>query len=127
MSRPAVPIELTPAEDATLRAWRQSRTLPVRHRHQAFIRFLKTIDAEPPAYHLRSHMRPVILAVVLLAACGDSQPESSATRTPEQQRAADSALGVSGIPGAAGVTRALTASDSMLARQARIDSIAGTP
>lgn len=66
----------------------------------------------------------------LLAACSRADTESSArdalmsdTLTQDQR---DSILGESGIPGAAGVRSARGAADSAAARNARIDSIAGS-
>ncbi|MBX3173755.1 MAG: hypothetical protein KF709_05050 [Gemmatimonadaceae bacterium] len=62
-----------------------------------------------------------------LSACGDSKPAASTPRTPEQQRAVDSTIGASGLPGSRGVQNALSAADSAAARQRRLDSIANAP
>lgn len=68
---------------------------------------------------------PVIVAVILLAAaCGPKKEAPRAPRTPEQQRAVDSTIGASALPGARGVQGALRASDSAAARRAQLDSIA---
>jgi hypothetical protein len=61
-----------------------------------------------------------VLCVICLAACaGETGGNRRDTMT---QRQRDSVLGQSGIPGAQGVTKALTASDSVKARNAQIDS-----
>jgi len=58
------------------------------------------------------------LAVLPLAACGpgDSPPAQT-------EGARDTAIAESGLPGAAGVKKALAVSDSATARRAREDSI----
>ena len=63
----------------------------------------------------------VVLAVLGLTveACGDSKE-----RAPVSQRALDSTIGASGLPGARGVSGALRASDSATARANRVDSVA---
>lgn len=58
-----------------------------------------------------------------LLACGGGEP-AERTQTPDAQRARDSVLGTSDLPGAQGVQRALEVSDSSAARRAREDSIA---
>ena len=64
-------------------------------------------------------MRPIILFLVLAAACtSDSKPVQPAT-----QRERDSVLGASKLPGAQGVRGALRAADSAVARNARLDSV----
>ncbi len=70
-----------------------------------------------------------LLAAVALLALGNSGCSPKAEdprppRTPEQQRAVDSTVGASGLPGARGVQGALAASDSAAARRAQLDSIA---
>lgn len=72
-------------------------------------------------------MRLVIGTALLLTACGESKPEPAPARTPDQQRAVDSTIGASRLPGAGGVNKALAASDSAAARQRRLDSIANSP
>jgi hypothetical protein len=58
-----------------------------------------------------------------LFACG-SGPPAERPQTPEAQRARDSMLGASDLPGAQGVKRAMDVADSAAARRAREDSIA---
>lgn len=72
-------------------------------------------------------MRYMMFASVLVIACADSKPEPPPARTPEQQRAVDSTIGASGLPGSRGVQKALSAADSAAARQKRLDSIANAP
>ena len=66
----------------------------------------------------------VVLVTALTTACGSGEP--APTRS---EAARDSAIAESAVPGAAGVKRALTVSDSAAARRAREDSImrADTP
>lgn len=61
----------------------------------------------------------IILAFALGACAGDSEGNRRDTMS---QRQRDSVLGQTGLPGAQGVTKALTASDSIKARSAAIDS-----
>jgi len=70
-------------------------------------------------------MRRLLTGLVLTAlfACGGGQP-ADRPQTPEAQRARDSVLGASDLPGAQGVQRALEVADSAAARRAREDSIA---
>lgn len=70
------------------------------------------------------------LAVALIlgastCAKGDESPPLS--RTPEQQRAVDSTIGASSLPGAGGVRHALAGSDSAARRKAQLDSLARDP
>lgn len=60
------------------------------------------------------------LLVLALAACSSSSGGNN--RDTMTQRQKDSVLGQSGIPGAQGVTKALTASDSVKSHQAQVDS-----
>lgn len=72
-------------------------------------------------------MRKLILlaGVLALAACrSDETPEPRSNLT---KRQADSAIGASRLPGASGVTRAMSAADSAAARNARLDSAATEP
>ena len=64
----------------------------------------------------------LFVVAVALVACsgGDTRANNRDTMT---QRQKDSVLGQSGLPGAQGVTKALTAADSARARIARQDSI----
>ena len=65
----------------------------------------------------------VVLAVVLLTtACADSETPAN-NRDTMTQRQRDSVLAQSRLPGAQGVGRALSASDSVRARNAQLDSI----
>lgn len=68
-------------------------------------------------------------AVLTLAiACGPKKEAAKAApRTPEQQRAIDSTIGASNLPGARGVKGALAVSDSAAAKKALLDSIANNP
>jgi len=65
-------------------------------------------------------------AALLNLACS-SQPAAEQPQQARSQRARDSAIGASQLPGAQGVRGALRAADSAAARQARIDSAAQTP
>ena len=68
----------------------------------------------PPRYLIAL---PVVL---LVAACSSSQ--SGNRRDTMTQRQKDSVLGQSGLPNAQAVTKALRASDSVKAHEARVDS-----
>jgi hypothetical protein len=61
------------------------------------------------------------------AACSDKPAEQTPPRTAEQQRAIDSTVGASKLPGAQGVRGALAASDSAAAYNKTLDSLAKTP
>ncbi|MBE0594882.1 MAG: hypothetical protein IH616_21060 [Gemmatimonadales bacterium] len=63
-----------------------------------------------------------LFLAALLACSGGEQAERP--QTPEAQRARDSVLGASDLPGARGVQRAMDVADSAAARRAREDSIA---
>jgi hypothetical protein len=67
----------------------------------------------------RSHA-VALCAVVVLAGC--SQETGGNRRDTMTQRQRDSVLSKTALPGAAGVGKALAASDSVKARQAQIDS-----
>jgi hypothetical protein len=69
----------------------------------------------------------IVLAATIVAACSDKPAEQPAQRTPEQQRAIDSTIGASALPGAQGVRGALAASDSAARRKALHDSLADVP
>ncbi len=73
--------------------------------------------------------RRVSLVMLLLAACVACRTESPSppARDAAAQRAADSAVGASELPGAQGVSGALKAADSSAARNAALDSIAKAP
>lgn len=66
--------------------------------------------------------RTLLGALLLMTACagGDTPANNRDTMT---QRQRDSVLAQSGLPGAQGVGRALSASDSVRARNAQLDSI----
>lgn len=67
-------------------------------------------------------MRPffIVSGLLLAAACSGSSEQGAARGEHER----DSVIGQSQLPGAQGVQRALDASDSADARNARLDSIA---
>lgn len=66
--------------------------------------------------------RWLALPVLLVVAGGCRKPSDHAP--PADQRARDSAIGASRLPGAQGVRGALRVSDSAAARRAREDSVA---
>jgi hypothetical protein len=69
-----------------------------------------------------------LAALTLAAACGSSSEAPKAPpRTAAQQRAVDSTLGASNLPGARGVKGALAVSDSAAAKRRMEDSIAANP
>lgn len=68
-------------------------------------------------------MRHARWMVALLAAIPACRPAPVA-RTPAEERARDSTIGASKLPGAQGVSGALRAADSGSARRAREDSVA---
>lgn len=69
----------------------------------------------------------VIASVLLAAACGGKSEEPAPTRTKEQQRAVDSTVGASALPGARGVQGAMKAADSAAARNRELDSLSKLP
>lgn len=74
-------------------------------------------------------MRSLVIAcsLVVAAACGGKSDEPAATRTKEEQRAVDSTVGASGLPGAQGVRGAMAASDSAAKRARELDSLSKLP
>lgn len=68
-----------------------------------------------------------IAALTTAAGCSSKPEETPPPRTPEQQRAVDSTIGASALPGAGGVRNALAASDSAKAKAAQLDSLAKAP
>lgn len=68
-----------------------------------------------------------IATLFTAAGCSSKPAETPPPRTPEQQRAVDSTIGASSLPGAGGVRNALAASDSAKAKAAQLDSIAKAP
>lgn len=73
-------------------------------------------------------MRLAVLACSLLvaAACG-GKPDAPPARSAEEQRAVDSTVGASGLPGAQGVRGAMAASDSAAKRARELDSLSKLP
>jgi len=61
--------------------------------------------------------------VVVLMACAKSAPSTHAAGDTLTRRQKDSILGASRLPGAKGISRALSAQDSAAAQNARLDSI----
>lgn len=74
-------------------------------------------------------MRPIVIAttIMLLGACSSKPDAPPPPRDAAAQRAVDSTIGASNLPGAQGVQGALRASDSAAVRRARLDSIANAP
>jgi hypothetical protein len=65
-----------------------------------------------------------LACVVLVVAAACSSPDSQANnRDTMTQRQRDSVLAQSGLPGARGVGKALSAADSVRARNAQLDSV----
>jgi hypothetical protein len=62
-----------------------------------------------------------IMATLVLGCSGTDTPANNRDTMTQRQR--DSVLAQSGLPGAQGVGRALSASDSVRARNAQLDSI----
>lgn len=67
----------------------------------------------------------ILAATVALVACGSDEAPDTGTEMTKRQ--ADSAIGASGLPGSQGITRAISAADSVAARNARMDSAATEP
>jgi hypothetical protein len=63
--------------------------------------------------------RGLFMVLLLSLACGRGKQEGNEAG----QRARDSTIGASALPGAAGVRGALSAADSAAARNSRIDSV----
>lgn len=73
-------------------------------------------------------MRLAVLAIAfVVAACGGKPDESVPARSAEEQRAADSTIGASALPGARGVQGAMAAADSAAVRKRVADSLAQLP
>jgi hypothetical protein len=67
-------------------------------------------------------MKRLVLAALITVACSRNDTAAN-DRDTMTQRQRDSVLAQSGIPGAAGVGKALSAADSLRARNARLDSL----
>ena len=80
---------------------------------------------------LRLRTTVALAAAVGLAgitgACSKKEEAPPTPRSAEQQRAVDSTIGASRLPGAGGVRNALAVSDSAAKRKAELDSIARNP
>jgi hypothetical protein len=73
-------------------------------------------------------VRTIAVALVGLFCLGcPSKRPADAPPSAQSQRARDSVIGASKLPGAKGVSGALRVSDSLAARQARIDSAGQDP
>lgn len=72
-------------------------------------------------------MRKILALITVLALAGCQRSETPESRTGLTKRQTDSALGASGLPGARGITNAMSAADSAAARNARLDSVAVEP
>lgn len=70
---------------------------------------------------------PALALLLLMSGCGDPPADSAVSRDSAAQRARDSALGASGLPGATGISGAMKAADSAAQRRVREDSIANAP
>lgn len=66
-------------------------------------------------------------AIVLIMSCAKDSDSPPPPRTAEQQRAVDSTIGASKLPGAKGIQGALKVADSAAARAARLDSLSKAP
>lgn len=69
----------------------------------------------------------LIVAGLMGAACSEQPKDAAPSRSATQQRAVDSTIGASRLPGAGGVQGALRASDSAAARARQLDSLSRTP
>ena len=67
-------------------------------------------------------MRRLMLAALIVTGCSSTDTAAN-DRDTMTQRQRDSVLAQSAIPGAAGVGKALSAADSIRARNARLDSL----
>jgi hypothetical protein len=66
------------------------------------------------------------LAISVTLGCGGA-PDRPIARDSAAQRARDSTLGASGLPGATGISASLRAADSAAARREREDSVTRAP
>lgn len=69
----------------------------------------------------------LVATLLCCAACGGSTEQSAPTRTKAEQRAVDSTVGASALPGARGVQGAMKAADSATARNRQLDSLSKLP
>lgn len=77
---------------------------------------------------MRLRLLPLPLALsVATFACSSKPEEQAPPRTTTEQRAIDSTIGASSLPGARGVQGAIAVSDSAAAKRALEDSIARNP
>jgi hypothetical protein len=67
-------------------------------------------------------MKRLVLAALIAVGCSTNQ-EAANDRDTMTQRQRDSVLAESGLPGAQGVGKALSAADSIRARNAQLDSL----
>jgi hypothetical protein len=67
-------------------------------------------------------MKRLVLAALITAGCARSETAAN-DRDTMTQRQRDSVLAQSGLPGAKGVGKALSAADSVRARNAQLDSL----
>jgi hypothetical protein len=73
-------------------------------------------------------MRPSVVGILLVLSLGGCKSGHGDRGAPAaSERARDSTIGASGLPGAQGVNGALRASDSAASRRAQEDSIASAP
>jgi hypothetical protein len=70
---------------------------------------------------------PALALLLLISGCGEPSADAAVARDSAAQRARDSAIGASGLPGATGITGSLKVADSAAARRQREDSIATAP
>ena len=74
-------------------------------------------------------MRTTLLAcwiTLAFTACNREKPAAAATDSPTR-RQIDSAIGISGLPGASGVSKAMGVADSAAANARRLDSANKSP
>lgn len=69
----------------------------------------------------------IFASLVLLAAACGGQDASATRRSAAEQRAIDSTIGASALPGAQGVRGAMAASDSAAKRARELDSLSRLP
>lgn len=67
-------------------------------------------------------MKRLILCALIAVGCSSNDTAAN-DRGTMTQRQRDSVLGQSGLPGAKGISKALSAADSVRARNAQLDSV----